>query len=74
MPDTKLVDKLCEVLQVPEGSLTGSEELQSLENWNSLAVLGFMAAVDEHYGITLSPERIMSCKTVNDLLGLAVPA
>jgi acyl carrier protein len=73
MLDTKLLDKLCKVLQVPDGSLTGREELSSLENWNSLAVLGFMAVIDEHYGVILSPERVLACKTVNDLLDLAVP-
>ena len=74
MLDTKLLNKLCEILQVPDGSLTGQEELQSLENWNSLAVLGYMALVDEHYGVTLSPEKVMACRTVNDLVDLAVPA
>jgi len=74
MLDTKLLDKLCEILQVPDGSLTGQEELLSLENWNSLAVIGYMALVDERYGVTLSPEKVMACKTVNDLLDLAVPA
>jgi acyl carrier protein len=74
MLDTNLLDKLCEILQVPDGSLTGKEELQSLENWNSLAVLGYMALVDERYGVTLSPEKVMACRTVNDLMDLAVPA
>jgi acyl carrier protein len=63
----RLLDK---VIEAPPGTLTGTEYLQDVEGWNSLAVLGFIALVDEHFGITLSAELIISCKTVNDLLCL----
>ena len=72
MPNnTKLLDAICELLEVPTGSLHGTEILQGFENWSSLTVLGFLAYVDENYGVTLSPEKIMACKTVSELASLA---
>jgi len=58
------------VIEAPPATLTGTELLQDVEGWDSLAVLGFIALVDEHFGITLPAESIISCKTVNDLLSL----
>jgi acyl carrier protein len=60
-----------ELLEVPAGSLTGSELLESLGGWNSMAMLGFMALADEHCGVTLSPRKFVACQTVNDLIGIA---
>jgi len=60
-----------EIVEEPPGTLTGSEKLrEQLVGWNSLAVISFLALVDEHFGITLSPRAIAECKTVNDLIGL----
>jgi acyl carrier protein len=44
--------------------------LESLEGWNSMAMLGFMAIADEHCGLTLSPRQFINCRTVDDLVGL----
>jgi acyl carrier protein len=58
------------VIEAQPGTLTGTELLQDVEGWDSLAVLGFIALVDEHFGMPLSAESIISCKAVNDLLSL----
>jgi len=64
-----------ELLELPKGTLTGEEKLENLEEWNSLAMIGYMALVDEHIGVKLSPRQFLSCDTVSDLLDLAkVPA
>lgn len=64
-----------ELIEAPKGTLKSSETLESLENWNSLAVVSFMAMADEHYGVTLGAKQIADCKTVGDLLNLVgVPA
>ena len=62
-----------ELLELPPGTLTGDEILEGLDDWNSLAVIGFMAVANELYGVILSPKNIAACKTVNDLLELAHP-
>jgi acyl carrier protein len=60
-----------ELLELPAGTLKGSEPLKSLEAWDSIAVLSFIAMVDEHYGRTVAPKDIVACTTVDDLAALA---
>jgi acyl carrier protein len=59
-----------ELLELPAGSLTGSEKIRSLERWDSLALVGFIALSDEKLGETAPPARIAQCETVADLIGL----
>ncbi len=64
-----------EMLELEKGTLTGQEKLEDMEEWNSLSLISYMALVDEHMGVKLSPRQFLSCQTVNDLLDLAkVPA
>jgi len=60
-----------EIVEEPTGSLSGSEKLmEQAAGWNSLAVVSFIGMVDEQFGVTLSPQAIADCKTVNDLITL----
>ena len=58
-----------ELLELDSGTLKGDEELDSVD-WNSIAVIGFMALVDEHFELSVSPASVARCKTVDDLAGL----
>jgi acyl carrier protein len=60
-----------ELLELPAGTLRGPEELSSVEEWDSLAVLSFIALLDETYGVTVAPKQIVACKTMDDLAALA---
>ena len=60
-----------EIVEEDPGTLTGSEKLrEQLAGWNSLAVVSFLAMVDEKFEITLAPDAISKCKTVDDLANL----
>lgn len=59
-----------EIVLAAPGSLNGSEELQTLENWDSLAVVVFLAQADKDFSVNLSHDDISSCRTVNDLSSL----
>jgi acyl carrier protein len=61
---------LDEVVEAKPGTLQGPELLLDVDGWDSVAVMGFIALVDEQFEITLAPKRIAACKTVNDLLDL----
>ena len=61
---------LCEALELPDGTLSGDQALADIENWDSLAVLKFMAAVDKRLGIALQPDKLIACETVADLAAL----
>jgi acyl carrier protein len=62
--------RLEEMMEVQSGTLTGSESLKDLKQWDSVVIMGFIAFVDEHFEITLSAKRLVGCKTVNDLIAL----
>ncbi len=64
---------LDEIFEVPPGTLKGPEKLADLDNWNSMAMVSFVALVDEHFNYTVSPRQFVNCETVNDLLGLIKP-
>jgi acyl carrier protein len=71
MERPEFLRQLDELLDLEPGTLKGDETLESLENWNSLAVIGFMAMIDEHYGIVVPPKQISACTTVENLIELA---
>jgi hypothetical protein len=63
--------ELDELLELPRGTLRGPEKLAELEQWNSTAMIGFLALADSSSGVRLSPRAVIKCATVADLLSLA---
>ncbi|WP_218080257.1 acyl carrier protein [Anthocerotibacter panamensis] len=59
-----------EIVEVDPNTLTGSEDLEELEGWDSLGVVGFIAMIDENFEITLPARKISNCRTVDDLVAL----
>jgi acyl carrier protein len=58
-------------LELPAGSLKGEEQLGDLENWNSLAIVSFIALADQQTGAKIQVRQLGSCELVSDLLRLA---
>lgn len=58
------------ILELPAGTLTGAEQLEDLENWNSLAMVEYIALADTN-GAKVKPRQIRDCETVDDLAELA---
>jgi acyl carrier protein len=63
---------LDEVLELDPGTLHGDELLEDLENWDSLAVISYIALVDEQFGVVIEGEALVKAKSVADLYTLAV--
>lgn len=64
------------MLERDPGTLTIATRLEDLEEWDSLAVISFIALVDETFGRVVEGEKLVRAETVADLLvlaGLAVP-
>jgi acyl carrier protein len=71
MTRTEFLREFDKILELPEGNLKGSETLENLENWNSLAMVDFIALADNNNGVKLSARQIGQSETVADLLKLA---
>jgi acyl carrier protein len=63
--------ELDDILELSPGTLQGPEKLENLENWNSTALIGFIALADTNNGAHISPRQLVNCSTVGDLLRLA---
>ena len=59
-----------EIIEASPSTLTGSEELKDLANWDSMAMVTLMGTVAEKSGVQLSPRRMGACQTVDDLFAL----
>lgn len=72
MQATEFYRLLDEVLELDPGTLRGDELLEDLETWDSLAVISYIALVDEQFGVIIEGEALVKAKSVADLYALAV--
>jgi len=70
MDEKTFVTDIEELLEVDAGSLTASIELASLEQWDSLAFVSFLAMADSKYNTKVAPTGLRQCKTIGDLMKL----
>lgn len=61
---------IAEILECDSGEVKGGAVLKELPNWDSLAVLSFIAMVDTKLGLTVQGSDLMKCITVDDLAAL----
>lgn len=71
MTRAQFLAELDELVDLEPGTLQGPEKLEDLDQWTSMAIVGFIALADTYNGTKLGPTQIAKCLTVNDLLALA---
>ena len=60
-----------EILGLQPGTLRGHEKLEDLENWDSTTLIGLILLADTNNSVPITPEQVVGCSTVADLLRLA---
>ena len=70
MDKTEFYRNLDELLEVDPGTSKGADLLAELENWDSVAVISFIAMADEKYGVNIPAKRIAQCQSVDDLAAI----
>lgn len=70
MDKTIFLEKLDEVMSMPKGSIKGDEALQSLVGWDSVALLSFIALLDDELKVRVTGNQVIQCKTIGDLVAL----
>jgi len=63
-------EKLEFILELEPNTINGTESLDGLEGWDSLAKLSFIAMADTELDIILSAKALLACKTVAELVKL----
>jgi acyl carrier protein len=71
MTHWEFLTQMDEILGLPAGTIRGDEKLEDLENWDSTALISFVALAEAHSDANVSPDQIVTCSTVADLLSLA---
>jgi len=63
--------EMAEILGLRPGTLRGDEKLEELQNWDSTALISLIVLAEESNNSPISPEQVVGCSTVADLLRLA---
>lgn len=69
MTDEKKLELLADILDCDVEDLTPETELSSLE-WDSVAVLSFIAMMDEEFGKAVKGAEIKQLVTIQDALNM----
>ena len=60
-----------QTLGLPAGTLQGEEQLEELENWDSMALITLVALAESKNAVRITPSQIVNCTTVADFLALS---
>ncbi len=69
MPE-KFIAAVAEALEKDVALMTLTDRFKDYAEWDSLAVLAVMAALEESYDVVLSRHDLDRCDTLQDLLGV----
>ncbi len=61
---------LAKILETDSNEVAIIKSVDDLPQWDSLAILSFIAAADEDFGKTLSGNDVQMAQSVDDLLAL----
>jgi acyl carrier protein len=67
---TEFYATLDDILEIDIGTIQGGEQLGDLKNWDSLAVVNYIATCNGLFGVVLEGDRVKACQTVQDLITL----
>ncbi len=70
MTRTELYATIDDILELPIGTITGTEQLSTLPTWDSLAVVSYIATCNGLFGVVLSGDSVKATKSISDLLAL----
>lgn len=70
MTKQEFLRNLEDLLETNPGSIKEDQALADLNGWDSLTVIGFIAMIDEQFGVSLPSQIIGEAKTVLDLIAL----
>jgi acyl carrier protein len=66
--EQKLIELLCEALEIEDRTLNLSDNFRDYPEWDSLGQLSVIAALDEQFGIVIEGAEFNKISSVGDLL------
>jgi acyl carrier protein len=71
MTREEFLSEMDDILGLRVGTLRGDEKLEELQNWDSTALVSLIALAETANDANISPDQVVGCSTVADLLRLA---
>lgn len=65
--DLKLRDLLIEILLIDDDQYRDENGPDSIETWDSLAMVRIAAGIEEAFGCSLTPEEMVSFESIGDI-------
>ena len=59
-----------EIIESENADLAENDVLKHLEGWDSLAIIGLIAKIDQEYNITIDAEEFTKSETIGDIINL----
>ena len=70
MNDAKKIEMLEEMMELEHCTLNVDTKLSDLEEWDSIALISFIALIDDEFDKVLRGSAVKQSKTVSDLMAL----
>lgn len=70
MTNAKKFEILEEMMELEHGTLDIDTKLSDLEEWDSIALISFIALIDDEFDKVLKGSVVKQSKTVGDLMAL----
>ncbi len=70
MTETKKIEMLEEMMELEAGTLKADTVLSDIEEWDSIALISFIALMDDEFDKVIKGSVIKQAKTVADLMAL----
>ncbi|MFT6027910.1 MAG: acyl carrier protein [Bacteroidia bacterium] len=68
----KFLEVFQSLFQAAADDIKADSEFRELEEWSSMQALIVIAAIDEHFGVTIAERDFREAKTVGDLFQTTV--
>jgi acyl carrier protein len=68
MSEQEKIAKLEEIMELDEGELKKTDVLNDFDEWDSIAVLSYIAILDSEFGKTIKGSEVKAFVTVQDAI------
>jgi len=62
------IELVAEILEIDSNDFDLETQLDTLEQWDSMAALSYIVVMGEKFGISPNPEDVKNLKTIQDIV------
>ncbi|HEY60655.1 MAG TPA: acyl carrier protein [Anaerolineae bacterium] len=70
MKRTEAYRELEELIGIEKGLLSNSKPIKDVEEWDSMAIMSFIAFAEENFSIVVEGDQVQEAKTFGELFDL----